>query len=47
MMAEVLMNVLLAIVKKHNPSPATDAWSKAAKDIGYPDINDASNPETT
>lgn len=36
----------ITISKKHFASPATDEWTQAALKLGYPKIEDASNPET-
>jgi len=36
----------ITIVKNHFPSPASDAWTEAALKLGWPKIEDASNPET-
>jgi hypothetical protein len=35
-----------AITQKHFPSPPTDAWARAAEKLGYPKIEDASDPTT-
>lgn len=37
----------ITVVKKHLPAPAAEAWSQTARDMGYSDIDDSSNPETT
>lgn len=36
----------VATVKSHFPAPPVDAWTKAAQKIGYPTIEDASDPTT-
>ena len=36
----------ITISKKHFPSPATDEYTAAALRLGWPKIEDATNPET-